>query len=53
MLGLGYKVLIENVKFLTARKLVDLIGTSVVVAVFGALRALANTCCDFPVRESS
>ena len=53
MLGLGYQMLVEDVKFLAAGQLVDLIGTSVIVAVLGALRALANTCCDFPVREST
>ena len=53
MLGLGYQMLVENVKFLTASKLVDLVSTTVIVTILSALRALCNTCCDFPVGEGT
>ena len=54
MLGLGYQMLVENVKFLTARKLVDLVSTTVIVTILSALRALSNACClNFPVGEGT
>ena len=53
MLGLGYQMLVEYVKFLTAGKLVDLVRTTVIVTAFTALRALCDGCCDFPVGEGT
>ena len=53
MLGLGYQMLVENVKFLTAGKLVDLVSTTVIITILSALRALCNACCYFPVGEGT
>ena len=53
MLGLGYQVLVEDVKFLTAGKLMDLVCTTVVITTLSGLRALRNACCDFPVGEGT
>ena len=53
MLGLGYQMLVENVKFLTAGKLVDLVSTTVIITILSALRALSNACCYFPVGEGT
>ena len=53
MLGLGYQVLVEDVKFLTAGKLMDLVCTTVVITTLSGLRALRNACSDFPVGEGT